>query len=269
MVLGIWGPSPVIQTIGRHTIQSAEHFLNILVFFQRIAATAIGRPKAGRRLFFRFTLEEIYFTAVQALPVLVFIALITGTTMIMQLTQRLATLEGRLILGDLMVLLVVRELGPLFTAFIVILRSAVAITSEISHMKVSGELDALEMQGIDPLYIVGLPKVLGVTVAIFCLFIVFDMAAIFGGYWVSWIATNMPMENFLEGIGKTVSGMDIVVGIVKAILFGLTISVVSLRRGFGIKKTVTEIPVQTSKAAVECLLYCLFVNVIVSVVYYI
>ena len=79
----------------------------------------------------------------------------------------------------------------------------------------------------------------------------------------------MPMENFLAGIGKTVSGMDIVVGIVKAILFGLTISVVSLYRGFRIRKTVTEIPMETSKAAVECLLYCLFLNVVVSVVYYI
>jgi phospholipid/cholesterol/gamma-HCH transport system permease protein len=229
----------------------------------------IRRPKNGRKLFFRFTLlEEIYFTAVQALPVLVFIALISGSTMIMQFAQRFATLEGRFILGDLMVLLVVRELGPLFTALIVILRSAVAVTAEISHMKVSGELDALELQGIDPLYLVGLPRIIGVTVAILCMFIVFDMVAILGGYCVTWIATDMPMENFLEGIGKTVSGMDIMVGVVKATLFGLTISVVSLYRGFRVRKTVTQIPVETSKAAIECLLYCLFVNVIISVIFY-
>jgi phospholipid/cholesterol/gamma-HCH transport system permease protein len=201
--------------------------------------------------------------------VLIFIALITGSTVIMQSSQRFATLGGQFILGDLLVLLVVCELGPLFTALIVILRSAVAVTAEISHMKVSGELDALELQGIDPLYLVGLPRVLGVTVAIFCMFIVFDIVAILGGYCVSWIATDMPMENFLAGIGKTVSGMDIAVGIVKATLFGLTISVVSLYRGFRIRKTVTEIPMETSKAAIECLLYCLFLNVVVSVVYYI
>jgi len=259
----------VIQAIGKQTIQSLDHFLNVLAFFHRIVAILIRRPKTGRKLFFRFALEEIYFTAVQALPVLIFIALITGSTTIMQFAQRFSTLEGRSILGDLMVLLVIRELGPLFTALIVILRSAVAVTAEISHMRVSGELDALELQGIDPLYLVGLPRILGVTVAVFCMFIVFDMVAIVGGYCVSWIATDMPMENFLETIGKTVSGMDIAVGIVKATLFGLTISVVSLYRGFRVRKAVTQIPVEISKAAIECFLYCLFINVVISVVYYV
>jgi phospholipid/cholesterol/gamma-HCH transport system permease protein len=259
----------VIQTIGRRTIQGLDHLLNVLAFSHRIAAILIRRPKTGRKLLFRFALEEFYFTAVQALPVLVFIALITGSTLIMQLAQRFASLEGRSILGDLMVLLVVRELGPLFTALIVILRSAVAVTAEISHMRVSGELDALELQGIDPLYLVGLPRILGVMVAVFCMFIVFDMVAILGGYCFSWIATDIPMENFLKGIGKTVSGMDIAVGTVKATLFGLTISIVSLYRGFSVRKTVTQIPMEISKAAIECLLYCLFVNVIISVVFYV
>lgn len=259
----------VIQAIGRRTIQSLDHFLNVLAFSHRIAAILIRRPQAGRKLLFRFALEEIYFTAIQALPVLVFIALVTGSTMIMQFAERFATLEGQFILGDLMVLLVVRELGPLFTALIVILRSAVAVTAEISHMSVSGELDALELQGIDPIYLVGLPKIVGVTVAVFCMFIVFDMVAILGGYCVTWIATDMPMEHFLAGIGKTVSGMDVAVGIVKAVLFGLTISVVSLNRGFRVRKTVTQIPMETSKAAIECLLYCLFIDVIISACFYI
>jgi phospholipid/cholesterol/gamma-HCH transport system permease protein len=259
----------VIQAIGKQTIQSLDHFLNVLAFFHRIAGIIIRWPKAGRKLLFRFSLEEIYFTAIQALPVLVFLALITGSTMIIQFAQRFATLEGRFILGDLMVLLVVRELGPLFTALIVILRSAVAVTAEISHMNVSGELDALELQGIDPVYLIGLPKIVGITVAIFFMFVVFDMVAILGGYCITWIATDMPIEYFLDGIGKTVSGVDIAVGIVKAVLFGLTISVVSLNRGFRVRKTVTQIPMETSKAAIECLLYCLFIGVIISACFYI
>ena len=107
------------------------------------------------------------------------------------------------------------------------------------------------------------------TAAIFFMFIVFDLVAILGGYCVTWVATDMPMEHFLDGIGKTVSSMDISVGVVKAVLFGLTISVVSLNRGFRVRKTVTQIPMETSKAAIECLLYCLFVDVIVSIIFYI
>lgn len=259
----------MIQAIGRHTIQGVDHLLNVLAFCHRITASVFKRPAAGKKLFVRFTFEEIYFTAVQALPVLILTALITGSMIIMQLAKRFATLEGRSILGDLVVLLVVRELGPVFTALIVILRSAVAVTAETSHMKVCGELDALELQGIDPLYLVGLPRLIGITVAMLCMFVVFDVVAIIGGYCVAWIATSMPMERFLEGIGKTISGTDITVGILKAALFGLTITVVCLYRGFRIKRAVTSIPMETSKAAIECLFYCLVVNVAISVVFYI
>ncbi len=257
----------LVQAIGRQAIHSANNLLDLLAFAYRLNTILLRRPKAGRRLVLRFTLEQIYFTAVQALPVMVFIALITGSMMVMQFAQHFTRVEGRYILGDLIVILVVRELGPLFTALIVILRSAVAVTIETSYMGILGELDALEMQGMSPLYLIGLPRLVGITVALLCLFLVFDIVAIFGGYGVAWTA-DIPVGNFLQEVGKAISGVDITVGIVKALFFGFTITVVSLYHGFREKKAVTEIPPITSKAAVECLLYCLFVNIIVSVIFY-
>ncbi|MBW2109126.1 MAG: ABC transporter permease [Deltaproteobacteria bacterium] len=259
----------MIQAIGRETIRGVTHLLDTLAFFRRLSAKLYKRPRAGRKLVVRFTLEQIYFTAIESLPVLVFIALITGSMIIMQFAKHFSTLEGRAILGDLVVLLIIRELGPLFTALIVLLRSAVAATVETATMKVTGELEALELQGIDPLYLVGVPRLIGTTAAMLCLFIVFDIAAILGGYCIAWIATNMPLERFLEGVGQTISGIDIAVGIVKAALFGMTITVVSLYRGFSVAKAVTRVPIQTSKAAMESLLYCVFVNIAVSVVFYV
>jgi len=242
--------------------------LDLFALANRIAGILITRRKPGRKIVLRFTSEQIYFTAIEALPIVVFIALITGSMIIIQLTKQFGTVEGRYILGDLIVILVVRELGPLFTALILILRSAVAVTVETSYMSVLGELDAIEMQGIDPLHIICLPRLIGITVAICCLFFIFDIVAILGGYAIAWVITDLPMENFLEEVGKAISGIDITVGIVKAIFFGFTITVTSLYRGFRVKKTITKIPPATSKAAIECLLYCLFINIIISVIFY-
>ena len=260
--------SSLVQAIGRRTINSVNHVLDLLAFTYRLIAIPFKGPKAGRRLVLKFTFEQIHFTAVQALPVLVFIALITGSMMVIQFARYFAMVEGEYILGDLIVILVVRELGPLFTALIVILRSAVAVTIEASYMTILGELDALEMQGMDPLYLICLPRLVGITAALLSLFLIFDMVAIVGGYCVAW-AADIPVENFLHEVGRAISGIDITVGIVKAIFFGFTITVTSLYHGFRVKRAVTQIPPQTSRAAIECLLYCMFENIIISVIFYI
>ena len=261
--------SGLVQAIGKRTISSVNHMLNLFAFTNRIASIPFRRHETGKKIVLRFTFEQIYFTAIQALPIVLFVALITGSMIVIQLTRQFGTAEGRYIVGELIVILVVRELGPLFTAIIVILRSAVAVTVETSYMAVLGELDALEMQGIDPVRIICLPRLIGITVAVLCLFFIFDMVAILGGYAVAWTVTDVPLENFLEETGKAISGIDITVGIVKAIFFGFTITVTSLYRGFRVKKSFTDIPPETSKAAVECLLYCLFINIIISVIFYI
>jgi phospholipid/cholesterol/gamma-HCH transport system permease protein len=261
--------SSLVQAVGRRTIDSVNHMLDLFAFTNRIAGLLFRRPHAGNRIVLKFTAEQIYFTAIQALPIVLFIALITGSMIVIQLTRQFATVEGSYILSELIVIVIVRELGPLFTALIVILRTAVAVTIETGYMAILGELDALEMQGIDPIHVICLPRLIGITVAILCLFFIFDMVAILGGYAVAWTVTDIAVENFLEEIGRAISGIDITVGIVKAIFFGFTITVTTLYRGFRARRAITEIPPETSRSAVECLLYCLFINTVISIIFYV
>ena len=133
----------------------------------------------------RNTLEQVYFTAVQALPMILPIATLIGAMIIVQFSK----FSGQYDLGKITVLIIVRELGPILTAFLIILRSATAVTIEISYMNVFNEMDALEMSGLDPLWVICVPRLVGITSAILCLFIVFDIVAIVGGYAIVWIIT--------------------------------------------------------------------------------
>jgi ABC-type transporter Mla maintaining outer membrane lipid asymmetry permease subunit MlaE len=76
------------------------------------------------------------------------------------------------------------------------------------------------------------------------------------------------LDNFFEQIAKAVTGVDIAVGILKAVCFGFIITVTSLNHGFSIKGQITDIPVGTSKAAVESVVYCLISNIIISLIFY-
>ncbi len=250
--------------IGRKAINSISHILDLFAFAYRILAMVVSRPKSGRTLIGRVIIQQLYFTAVQALPVILPIALLVGSAIIIQF----AKLSGQYDFGRVSVLLIVREVGPIVTAMIVILRSATAVTIEVSYMRVLHELDAMEMSGLDPVRIVCVPRLVGITSALLGLFIVFDLVSIFGGYAVVWLLTYIPMGSFIYQIAKAITLADIAVGIIKAILFGVTITVTCLYRGFEMKRQITEVPVATSRSSIECFLYCLVINAFISIVFY-
>jgi phospholipid/cholesterol/gamma-HCH transport system permease protein len=250
--------------VGRYTIGRGKQLLDLFAFAYRMLSLLLRRPKEGRKLLRTVVMEQIYFTAVQALPIIIPIALLLGSMLLVQF----AKISPQYDLGKITVLLIVREFGPLITALVVILRSATAVTIETGYMTVLHEMESIEMAGIDPVHIISLPRLLGITTAVLCLFLVFDLVAILGGWFILWTTTQYPMTNFLGQIGKAVSGIDIVVGIVKGLLFGSAIAITSLYRGFTTGRQITGIPVSTSKAAVECLFYCLVLHVLVSVAFY-
>jgi len=250
--------------IGRKTTSTINHISSLFAFTYRIFVLIFQRPRAGRALVRRITLERVYFTCVQALPIIIPIALVFGSMLIIQF----AKVSGQYDFDKTMVMLIVRELGPVVTAILVILRSATAVTVEISCMNIFHEIDAIEMAGIDPMRIVCIPRLIGITSAILCLFIVFDIVAIVGGYFIVWAFTYIPMGDFMTQIGKAITATDIAVGIIKTILFGIVITVTCLKHGFSAKKLITDIPISTSKASVECFFYCLVINVIISILFY-
>jgi phospholipid/cholesterol/gamma-HCH transport system permease protein len=250
----------VLGKIGRKAAGRFNYLLDLLAFTSRILGFLIGKKREGKILLRRIIVEQIYFTAVQALPVIIPIALIIGTMMIVQFTQVSSQYE----LGKIIVMLIIREFGPLITALVVILRSATAVTIETGYMTIGHEIESIEMAGIDPVQFISSPRLIGITSAVLCLFVVFDLVAIIGGYAVVWMTTSIPMGNFLGQISKAITAPDLAVGIVKGLCFGVAITVASLYRGFTVQKDITFIPIATSRAAVDCLVYCLVINIIIS-----
>lgn len=256
--------SNVAGRLGRATIEWMHHYLDLSAFGWRVVRELFRWPREGRSLLYRVTLEQIYFTAVQAVWVLVPVALILGTSLIMQFSK----ISGQVDLGRIVVIILVRELGPITTALVVILRSASAVTIETGYMNVLREMETLEMAGIDPVRLYALPRLIGMTTAMVSLVFIFSISAILGGYAIVWVSTNIPVQNFLLQIAKALTPEDYIVSALKAIFFGVIITVVSLFRGFSVGRSITEVPVATSKGAVECLFFCMVTSGILSFLFY-
>ena len=250
--------------IGRKTLDYIDHLFNLAAFAVKLAADSMPSAIKGLAVVRWGMVEQIYFTAIQALWLIIPISLLMGSMILLQFVK----FSGQVDLGKLAIIIIIRELGPIITALLVILRSATAVTIEMGYMRVQNEIASLEMAGIDPLRLLAIPRFIGITAAIACLFVIFDFLAIFGGYLLVKITTSLPVDNYLTGIASAITVSDIAVGIIKAVCFGVVISITTLYHGFNSEKRITAIPRITSASAIECFFYCMIINIFVSVIFY-
>jgi phospholipid/cholesterol/gamma-HCH transport system permease protein len=230
-------------------------------FFYRILKTIFIKAGQGRRVIRKTIVQQIYFTAVEVLLLLGIIGVIFGALVIIQILAQLSRVGISEALGQFLVVIVIRELGPLIAAVIVILYSGTAMATEVGYMTVLGDIRAITMRGIDPIHLVAVPRLIGTTIAMVCLLIYFDVVALLGGFIVSWLLTGIPFYTFIMGVAASIGASDI-------IFFAAIIVVICLYRGFQVGGEITRLPRAISKSAMDCFLGLLIIDLIISGIFY-
>ena len=206
-------------------------------------------PRAGRRVVRRVFLTQVWFTAIQAIPLIVVLSGILSFLVISQAVRELGRIGATELIGSLMVIAIVRELGPLLTALIVAGRSGTAIAAELATNRVMGEIDALDGMGIDPVHYLVLPRFLGAIVSVFGLIILFDVVAVLAGLAAA-VANGMASPRYFDIVLESLTFRDIWLSAGKGIIFGIVIGTVPAFHGLRAGKAATQVPVAASQAVV-------------------
>ncbi len=230
--------------VGRYAIGSVTHLIDIFAFNYRMVMLFFHRPLEGRAVIRKVIVDQIYFTAVEAFALIIPIALIIGSMLIVGF----ARLSGQYDLGKVMVLLIVRELGPLLTAALVASRSGTAIAAELATNRVMGEMNALEGLGIDPLHYLVLPRFGAVVLSTFGLTILFDLVALFAGLVAA--TSGMSPARYFDIVLQSLTFRDVWVTLVKGLVFGAIVGLISAFHGLRISGKPTEVPIASSRAVV-------------------
>ncbi|MBU0622522.1 MAG: ABC transporter permease [Gammaproteobacteria bacterium] len=206
--------------------------------------------------------RQIFFTGVEALGIVAVFGLLSGALVITQITS--------LVGGDseltvkILIWTVVREVGPLFAAIIIIARSSAAIASELALMKTRGEMSSLTRMGIPPQDYLLVPRIFGVTLAVLALTIYFQVVAIGGGLAISAMFQNVA---YLDQVGRflqTVKLAEFAVVAFKGCLFGFAISTISCYNGMRAQPSVTEVPKVAIKAVLQSLLFVFTLDALIA-----
>ena len=212
-------------------------------------------------------LRQIYFAGIEATGKMVIIGLLIGIVIISQITSLVGVGRGELI-GKILVWVVIRELGPLFAAIVVIARSVTAISAELGSMNAQGEIANIEMMGIDPERYLIMPRIIALTLSAVMLTFYFELAAILGGIIVTSLFWGIPFEQYATGMLTSLTIPELSASLMKSLLFGLIISAVSCYQGLKVSGSITKIPQATTKATMQSLFFVFIFDGIITLIFF-
>ncbi len=257
-----------LSAMGRRVLSPIEYTIEVLLMIYLSVRAAFFDQAQGLRSVFSVVSAQIYFTGFQALPLISVLAVASGSIVILQASTNLTLLGGGEMMGDLMVAIVVRELAPLLTALIVIARSGTAVASEIGNMRVNREIEALEIMGIHPLSYVVFPRLMGGIVSVVCLAIYFVVVACLGGYFVSNLLHELQFSFYIDSLARAFTGADIGLFFLKNVFSGAITFMIACYQGMLVKGSPHEVPQVTTKAVVNSVIYVVFFNMTVTILFY-
>lgn len=256
-----------LEALGRGTRLRALHVADRLQFVG--ATTRAALDGAGLRgMGTRVLLNQIRFTAVQALPFLSSIAVMIGLTVMVQISGQAVRFGVTEAVGPILVAVVVRELGPLLTAVVVIGRSGTAIAAELSTNTMLGETEALESMGIDPLQHYVVPRIAGVTVSVMVLTVFFIVITLLVGGMAAQLWGVASIAAYLSSLRFALRPEDVVLTLVKGAIFGGGIAVLCSHAGLSGGKRATAIPQAVTRGVVASLFFVFATSVLFSLVFY-
>ncbi len=257
-----------VDALGRNITDSVSYTFKVFLMVYLSLRAAIYDQSQGLRTVLGVIGSQIYFTGWQAMPLITVLALATGGIIILQSSMQLSLLGGASMLGNLLIVVIVREVGPLVTALIVIARSGTAVASEIGNMRVNREIEALESMGINPLSYIVFPRIVGGVVSVLCLAFFFNVIALTGGFLVTRVIHDMTFQFFAASLAEAMTLEDVGLFFLKNGFSGLIIFVVGCHQGLLVQQSSHEVPQVTTKAVVNAIIYVTGFNLTITTLFY-
>jgi len=207
-------------------------------------------------------------SGIRLLPMTLFASVALGLIVIGQTVSLLQRVNATQFLGTVMVTVVVRELGPLLAALIVLSRTGTANVIELGTSRALGEVQALEALGIDPIHYLVVPRVAGMALGIFSLTVYLIIGALGSGYlWAFLQDVPLSPGEYVAQLTSALSALDFVTLALKTCLFGAIIAIVTCYHGLAQPLRLDEVSNATISAVAQSIVACMILDALFIVVY--
>jgi phospholipid/cholesterol/gamma-HCH transport system permease protein len=225
-------------------------------------------PFRGKPLRWRQAVSQATEVGVRALPILSLITFFIGLILALQSAYELRKLGALSLVATAVAVSVTRELGPLITAILVIGRSGSAFAAEIGTMRVTEEIDALETMAIEPVDFLVAPKFLAMIVMMPCLTIWANAMGILGGSLFGVAQADFTWFRYMRSSLDALYLPDVTTGLIKSVMFGITITAVGCHEGLSTGGGAEEIGRSTTRAVVMSIFLVIAVDLVFTALFF-
>ncbi|MBN2070699.1 MAG: ABC transporter permease [Candidatus Krumholzibacteriota bacterium] len=236
-----------------------EEIGGIFILLCRIVRVSPGAFKNFRNIVFQ--MERI---GLGSIPLVLVTSLFVGAVTAIQAAYQFQGFVPMRYIGAVVGKSVTLELGPVLTALVVGGRVSAAIAAELGTMKVTEQIDAMEMIAIDPVDYLVLPRIIAATLMLPVLTVFSDLLAILGGMVVSKISMGVSFNVFQNGLRLLFERQDLVGGLIKTFFFGFIIAFMGCYHGFSTRGGAEGVGIATMKAVVSSCLLILIANYLLA-----
>jgi phospholipid/cholesterol/gamma-HCH transport system permease protein len=217
-----------------------------------------------RPLYFADMAQQADVIGFGSLPIVLAACFFTGAALALNSATTLSRFGAQAVIGQLVSIGIIRELGPVLAGLVVAGRNASGMASELGSMVVTEQIDAMRALGTDPLKKLVTPRVVSTTFMLFFLTILGDLLGLIGGSFVASIILGLDSHEYWSNAWQTLVFSDVFMGLAKPIVFGFLISTIGCYYGLSTKGGTQGVGRSTTEAVVAAMILIIAVDVFVT-----
>ena len=257
-----------VSQIGGSVMNSLAYVGSLASLGGQAAYYTFVAPFQGKPLRLQRAVSQAMDVGVRALPILSLITFFIGLILALQAAYELRRFGAMNYVATAVAISMSRELGPLITAIVVIGRSGSAFAAEIGTMKVTEEIDALETMAISPIRFLVTPKFLAMIVMLPCLTIWANAMGILGGSLFGVAQADFTFVRYIQVSLDSLLLRDIMTGLVKSVMFGITITAVGCQEGLATGAGAEQVGRSTTRAVVMSIFLVVLVDLVFTSLFF-
>jgi phospholipid/cholesterol/gamma-HCH transport system permease protein len=263
-----FAPGAMVDWAGRKLLGFFRAVHGLIAFLLITVSVTVVKFDHAHHVVHPLVRAQIAKAGLGILAMVSFIACALGLVVVGQTVFLMSRLGAESYIGMVMDTVVVRELGPLLAALLVLARSGTSNVVELGTARAQNEIEQLEALSIDPIHYLVVPRVIGLALSVFTLTIYLVIIALMSGYFFAFLE-NVPFTpgEYVQQLASGLIWQDFVLLALKTLLFGVFIAVVTSYEGLAQPLNLEQVSRATNRAVARSVIAIVLLDALFIVIY--
>lgn len=264
-------PAPIrfADRLGGKAVGTLDHIGSLWFLLVQLAGWILRAMRGGKvRLGRPAIVAQIVRVGVMSIFIVALVSGSIGFILGFQMAPPLDNLGQKELVPNIIAVAVLRELGPLIAAIVLIGFAGASIAAEIGTMVVGEEVEALEAHALNPVRFLVVPRVIATVVSLACLAVLSDLVSIFAAALMSKTVLDISWTTYYNNTLSQVGPRDFLTGLAKAAIFGLLIGLIACGNGLKVTGGAAGVGKATTNTVVESVVAVIFADLVFTVIFY-